>query len=112
MAFSNTVQTVASFFASWAEAGGTISVPVASLPEVTAAEAHGTTGDIRKVLWAICAQAYAAFMALAAADKPAKCTIAKSTSSAVNATSGAVTVTHKFTFTFVNTIATEDVQAE
>lgn len=39
--------------ASWSEDGTNVTFPIASLPELTAAEADVATGDIRKVLFAL-----------------------------------------------------------
>jgi hypothetical protein len=67
-----------SFFANWSEDGANITLPIASVPELTAAEADATTGDIRKVLFAIIERAAVAYAALAAADKPGKMAIDRS----------------------------------
>jgi hypothetical protein len=40
-----------SLFPSWSEDGTTISVPIASIANLTAAEADGTTGDWRTRSW-------------------------------------------------------------
>ena len=59
--------------------GTTISLPIASFPELTAAEAHTSTGDIRKILFAVIAKLHQDAAALAAADKPQRMAIARST---------------------------------
>lgn len=97
-----------SWIASWAEDATNITVPIASFPQLTAAEADGTTGDIRKIMYALSEKMYAAYIALAVADRPAQMTITRSSS--VNATTGVIT--HNYTFKFNNTIATQDVAAE
>jgi hypothetical protein len=51
---------------------GVMQIPVASLPKLTSAEAHATTGDIRKLLYALFHQLNAAYAAKAAADRPAR----------------------------------------
>jgi len=65
---------------SWAEDATNITVPIASFPELTAAEADGTTGDIRKVLFAILEKLWAVWAATSAADRPAKMVLYRSTS--------------------------------
>jgi hypothetical protein len=96
------------FFASWSENGTTISVPIASFPEMTAAEADGATGDIRKILYAICERCWSVWNALATADKPTKMTIGKSSNT--NVLTGKIT--HQYTFTFINSVSAQDVDAE
>jgi hypothetical protein len=85
-----------------------ITVPIATFPALTAAELDGATGDIRKVLYAICEKAWSRWSAIATADRPTKMTIAKSSS--VDTITG--TVTNVFTFTFRNTIVSQDVADE
>ena len=91
----------------WDETTGTISVPVATFPQLTNAEAHETTGDIRKVLFAINEQLALRWTAIAQADRPAKMTITKTqTLDAV----GNIVV--NYSHTFVLTPTTIDVTAE
>lgn len=97
-----------SWLASWSEDGTSITVPIATFPELTAAEADGTTGDIRKIAFALAEKLYQAYNGTAAADRPTKMTITRASS--VNDTTGDVTRTYTFRFTLVNT-ATE-VKAE
>lgn len=59
----------------WSEDGTTISFPIASIPGLTAGEADGATGDIRKVLYAMCEKLYDHWASLPTADRPAKMTI-------------------------------------
>lgn len=93
---------------SWSEDGTTISVPIASFPEMTAAEADATTGDIRKVLFAMCEKLWVEWSSRATADLPAKMTISRS--STVNEATDAIT--KRYTFTFVTEAATTEVVAE
>ena len=55
--------------------GTTISIPLSSLPGLTAGEANATTGDWREIMLAICEKAYRYTAALATADAPSACTI-------------------------------------
>ena len=83
-------------------------VPIASFPELTAPEIDATTGDIRKMLYAICEKCWSVWNALATIDKPTKMTITKSSST--NAATGLTT--HNYTFTFVNSVTAQDVAPE
>jgi len=94
--------------ASWSENATNVTFPIASLPEMTAAEADGTTGDIRKVLFALLNQLFEVYDALAAADKPTMMQMAKSSS--VN-TAG-TEINQFFSVQFTNTVATQDVKDE
>lgn len=84
------------WIASWSEDGDDVTFPIASIPELTAAEADATTGDMRKVLFAICDQMYEVYNALETASKPTKMTIYRSTST--NDLTGAVTKSYQFVF--------------
>ena len=42
------------WMASWSEDGTNITVPIATFTKMTAAEADASSGDIRKVLFAMC----------------------------------------------------------
>lgn len=68
--------TPTTYMASWAVPGGTaVSVPIASIPELTAAEADPVTGDIRDIIFAFLEQWYTVWNALAVADRSTKMTI-------------------------------------
>lgn len=105
MAFNPLPQT---WFAGLTDDGTDITLPIASIPELSAAEIDAATGDIRKMLYAITELAWTKWNALPTADRPAKMTINKSAS--VNATTGLVTNT--YVFTFVNAITGQDVATE
>ena len=105
MAFDPTPTT---WLASWSEDGTTISVPIATFPELTAVEADAATGDIRKIAWALMEKLYATYNATAIADRPTKWTMSKSSS--INTTTGIVTNT--FVTTVLTEIATQEVPAE
>ena len=81
---------------SWSENGTAISVPIASFPEMTAAEADADTGDIRKVMFAVCEQIYSEFNDLPVADRPTKMTVYRSTST--DDQTGVTTKTYQFRF--------------
>jgi hypothetical protein len=78
--------------ASWSEDGTNVTFPIASLPELTAAEADATTGDNRKVLHAFMERFFAWYNGLATADKPTQLSVSRS-SSPPNQTTGYITRT-------------------
>lgn len=47
-------------------------IPMSSLPELTGTEANPTTGDFRKIQFAIEAAVYDAYQAIPSADRPTK----------------------------------------
>ena len=81
-------------FDGWTEDGSNVTFPIASVPQLTAAEADATTGDIRKVIFAMVDKFWDIYNS--AANKPVKMAAYKSTS--VNDTAG--TITRQYTFTF------------
>lgn len=97
-----------SWIDSWSEDGTTISIPLASFPEMTAAEADAATGDVRKVLYAICEKLWTEWSGRDTADLPAKMTISRS--STVNEATDAIT--RRYTLTFVTAVTTSEVVAE
>ena len=103
---ANTVPTA--WIANWSANADTITIPIASFTELTANEANATTGDIRKIMYAVNEQLWTAWSALAAANRTTKMTMTKSSSS--NATTSVLT--HVYTWTFNNTVTTQDVANE
>jgi hypothetical protein len=83
-------------------------IPIATFPELVATEIDSSTGDVRKMLYAICEKCWLTWSALATPDKPTKMTIAKNSST--NAITGLTT--HNYTFTFINTVSAQDVADE
>jgi hypothetical protein len=96
------------WLASWSEDETNITVPIATFAEMTAAEADATTGDIRKVLFAVCEALHAKWLATAVADRPARMTIGKRSS--VNSTTGITT--HYYSLDFETQTTAEEVAAE
>lgn len=105
MAFNKQPNT---WMSSWSENGISIYVPIATFPELTAAEADGSTGDIRKIVWAYLQKWYNEYNEREDVDKPTQWVIRKSVS--VNATTGVVTTT--FTNKFYTSILTQEVVDE
>ena len=64
-------------FASWSENGTDITVPIASITGLTAAEADAVTGDYREIERTICEKAFQLHYTTAAADRPAGVTWAR-----------------------------------
>ena len=93
---------------SWSEDGTTISVPIASFAEMTAGEADATTGDIRKVLFAICEHLYQEWNTTLTGDRPTKMTIGRT--STVNEANDEIT--KRYTLTFITTSASTEVVNE
>lgn len=93
---------------SWSENGTDITVPIASFAEMTAAEADATTGDIRKVLYAICEHLYQEWNTTLAGDRPSKMTIGRT--STVNEANDEIT--RRYTLTFVTTSTATEVVGE
>lgn len=105
MAFNPLPQT---WFESLTDDGVDITVPIATFPETSAAELDAVTGDIRKVLFAICEKCWSRWNALATADKPTKMSMAKS----VTVDSATGINTNVFTFTFKTSVASQEVADE
>lgn len=64
-----------SFLASWAEDGTSFSCPIASVAQLTAAEADAVTGDWRSIMYRLFEHTFSYVDGLAAADAPGKFTI-------------------------------------
>lgn len=94
MAFDKTPTT---WLPNWSEDATNVTVPIATFPELTAAEADGATGDIRKILFALCEAAYQAWLTQGATGQPTKMTISRNSS--VNELTNEVT--RQYTLVFV-----------
>lgn len=92
----------------WSEDGTNIIIPLASLPEITAAEADATTGDIRKSLYALCEHLRDTWDTMASADRPSKMVI--SATATINPTTNEIT--KRYTFAFTAEASGIDVAAE
>ena len=105
MAFDKKPST---WIANWSEDGTNVTLPIASVPELSAADADATTGDIRKVVFALMEKLYAAWVATAVADRPTQMTIAKVASQ--NVTTGVIT--NIYTVTCKSAVLTQEVADE
>ncbi len=84
------------------------SLLISDFPQLTSAEAHESTGDVRKLLFAICERVANAYQALPAEDRPANMQIFSSSSTP----NSAGRFNRTFTFSFNLAIGTLDVAAE
>ena len=90
------VDTPTLYFAGWSEDGTDITLPLANVTELTAAEADAATGDIRKIIYALSEEFYVKYNATAEADRPGKMTLYRS--SQVDDATGEMTRTYSFVF--------------
>lgn len=88
--------------------GTTISIPIATFPELTVDEAHATTGDIRRILFAIADKMFKTYNALPESDRPARVEMFKSASIDVNTN----VLTNSYTQTYECNIAGQEVLDE
>ena len=95
------------WLAGWSEDGTDLTIPLATFPEITAAEADGTTGDIRKSLFAIMDAIYESWAATATADQPSNMTVRKTSSFTTGAT-----LRRTYSIEFITDISGEEVAAE
>jgi hypothetical protein len=107
MAFSD---TPTDWLPSWSENGTDITLPIASLPELTAAEADATTGDIRKIWYAFNEAIYTEYNSLAAGDRPGKMLMTKSQST--NTVTGVITTQYVTTLYLSAAVGGLEVVAE
>ena len=94
MAFS---QVPTDWIASYSSDGTNLTIPRASLPELSSAEAHTSTGDIRDIVFSFVERIYQVYITSAAADRPAKMALIRSTQT--NETTGKVTGQYTINFT-------------
>jgi len=93
------------YFASWSEDATNITVPIASISGLTAAEADGTTGDIAEILFDLLNQVYDTYKANTA---PTKWSIFRSTW--VDELTNKNTVS--FVISFITTVGSQTVDDE
>lgn len=89
---------VTNWVSNWSEDGTNVTVAIASFPELSAAEADATTGDIRDVMYAVVDKFYDEYVSKSAStNQPTRVTIARSSS--VNPTGTDIVYTYTFKFT-------------
>lgn len=96
-----------SWIPSWSEDGTDVTFPIASLPQLTAAEADGTTGDWRNCLMRFIDHTFDYYNGLAAADKPGKVLMTRNINGNADGT-----VTYRFNLQITNDIDSNSVTAE
>jgi hypothetical protein len=101
-------KTPTTWIAGWSVVATDIVVPIASFTELTAAEADGTTGDIRKIVFAVIEKLWQAYNATATADRPVKWKFTKTAS--VDAVRN--TISHRYNITLETEIGTQEVNDE
>ena len=82
----------ATWITNWSSNGTDITIPIASFPELISSEADVTTGDIRKIVFAIMEELFQKYNATATADRPSMMTLSKSAS--VSTSTGITTNTY------------------
>jgi hypothetical protein len=65
------------WIASWSEDGTDVTFPLASVTDLTAAEADATTGDLRAIAFRLVESLYQHISGLATADAPGQLTITR-----------------------------------
>lgn len=96
-----------SWIPSWSEDGTDVTFPIASLPQLTAAEADGTTGDWRDCLMRLIDHTYDYYNGLAEADKPGKVFMTRNINGNTDGT-----ITYRFNLQITNDIDSNSVTAE
>jgi hypothetical protein len=96
-----------SCIASWSEDGTDVTFPIASISELTAGEADATTGDWRKILFALLEHFYTYYTTLPSGDQPGRVTITRSTTVDSNDV-----MTRTYTFRITSDILTKEVADE
>ncbi len=87
--------------------GTDMTIPIAGIPGLTGGEANAATGDIRKIIFALCEALNARYAALPLADRPVKMSIVKTSGALVGAN-----VNVGFTFNFNLAVSGMDVADE
>ena len=93
-----------SLWAGYTYADDKLSIPLAALDGLTAAEAHATTGDWRAIAQALLTTLYNHYHGLAAADKPAALVVSTPSVQAVSSGDFAGTVKATYSTSFYLTL--------
>ena len=92
---------------SWSEDGTTVTFPIASLAQLTAAESDGATGDWRDCLMRLVDHTFEYFNGLATADKPTKVQIQRNINGNTDGT-----ITYRYQIQITNDINSNAVTSE
>jgi hypothetical protein len=106
------VDTPTLLWPSYASNGTNITIPIAALDGLTAAEADATTGDWRSIMLSLISTAHRYYDALPTADKPLAFVAADPTVQSVTSGSFAGAYRTAYTFTIMATLGTPDVVNE
>jgi hypothetical protein len=98
------------WFSGYSSDGTDITIPIASIPELSAAEANTTTGDMANFLYAFMDQIFAIWATMPTAGRPEKMFISKSLSP--NVVTGDETVQFSVRFTTAVAAGSRNVVAE
>ena len=106
------VKAPTSLWPSYTSDGTNITIPIAALDGLTAAEADTTTGDWRSIMLSVSSTAYRHYSELATANKPTMFTALMPTVTPIS--SGTLAGTFKTTYSFIfnNEYCTPDVADE
>jgi hypothetical protein len=97
---------------SYTSDGTNITIPIAAIDGLTAAEAHTTTGDWRSIMLSLVSTAHRHYDELATADKPLAFVVTDPTVQSVTSGSFAGSYRTTYTFTLMTTFATPDMADE
>lgn len=109
MAFNKSPTTL---WPSYSSDGTNITIPIAALDGLTAAEADAVTGDWRSIVLAFCATAYRYYSELATADRPTAFVASPPTQYPVTSGDLAGTFKATYSFEFYNVYCTPNVADE
>ncbi len=95
------------WFADWSEDGNDITIPIASIPGLSAGDADGATGDIRAIIFRIMERLRSAYdVPSPVGDPPANMLVSKSQSFAAGV------LTETYTVTIKTNVASQTIVAE
>jgi hypothetical protein len=100
-------KTPTAWLEGWSEDGTDITVPLATFPELTAAEADAVDGDIRKIVFAIAEKLYQAWALMPVADRPDKLRITRTRTA-----TGTASMVVQYAFRFELNVTGQEVEDE
>lgn len=109
MAFNKAPTTL---FPGYTSDGTNLTIPIAALDGLTAAEANTTTGDWRSIVLSLCTTVYRHYYALASADRPTAFTTRPPTTIPISSGSFEGSIKLVYSFDFYSTMCPPDVVDE
>lgn len=94
------------YIAAWSEDATNVTFPIASIANLSAAEADAASGDMRKVLYDFMENLYTKYSGFATADKPVNMVIRKASIASDTA------IKRQYIIEFTNSFASENVADE